>query len=123
MRFSLNLEVDRSHGDLLPLSYQYEQSAVIYKILSRGDRDYSSWLHDNGFKLESGKRFKLFCYSRLNPDKYRILPKAGCMNLIGDRAEWTIGFLPERVPSISFRVSLPTNTSRSATRTIGLASM
>lgn len=96
MRFRLTLEVDRTHGDLLPLSYQYEQSAVIYKILSRGDRNYSSWLHDNGFKLESGKRFKLFCYSRLNPDKYRILPKAGCMNLIGKRAEWIIGFLPEK---------------------------
>ena len=53
MRFRLVLEVDRAQGDLLPLNYQYEQSAVIYKILSRSDRDYSSWLHDNGFKLQS----------------------------------------------------------------------
>lgn len=96
MRFRLILEVDRARGDLLPLNYQYEQSAVIYKILSRSDRDYSSWLHDNGFKLERGKRFKLFCYSRLIPDKYRIVPKAGCMNLIGNRAEWAISFLPEK---------------------------
>lgn len=96
MRFRLILEVDRAQGDLLPLSYQYEQSAVIYKILSRSDQDYSTWLHDNGFKLESGKRFKLFCYSRLIPEKYRILPKAGCMNLIDDRVEWTISFLPEK---------------------------
>ena len=96
MRFRLALDVNRAHGNLLPLSYQYEQSAVIYKILSRSDRDYSSWLHDNGFKLERGKRFKLFCYSRLIPDKYRIVPKAGCMNLIGDRVEWTISFLPEK---------------------------
>ena len=103
MRFRLTLEVDRTHGDLLPLSYQYEQSAVIYKILSRGDRNYSSWLHDNGFKLESGKRFKLFCYSRLTPDKYRILRKAGCINLIGDRVEWTISFLPEKSTELFVR--------------------
>lgn len=96
MKFRLVLEVDRAQGDLLPLCYQYEQSAVIYKILSRSDQDYSTWLHDNGFKLESGKRFKLFCYSRLRPDKYRILPEVGCMNLIGNQAEWAISFLPEK---------------------------
>ncbi|MCO6024340.1 CRISPR-associated endoribonuclease Cas6 [Prevotella cerevisiae] len=100
MRFKLTLTVDRGrYGDCLPINYQYEQSAVIYKLLASADERYSSWLHDNGFQLDNGKRFKLFCYSRFEFEKYRIIPKAGCINIIGDRVEWLISFLPEKSTS------------------------
>ena len=75
MRFKLILEVNkRAFGGMLPINYQYEQSAAIYKILSGADEAYASWLHDNGFRLESGKTFKLF----------------------SDTVEWQVGFLPEK---------------------------
>ena len=45
MRFKLILEVNkRAFGGMLPINYQYEQSAAIYKILSGADEAYASWL-------------------------------------------------------------------------------
>jgi len=50
MRFRLRLYVNKQvYGNVLPINYQYEQSAAIYKILSRSGEDYATWLHDNGF--------------------------------------------------------------------------
>ena len=63
MEFKITLNINRIHGDLLPFNYQYEQSAVIYRILAQADTQYSSWLHENGYQLNGSKRFKLFCYS------------------------------------------------------------
>ena len=96
MKFKIIFRIDRSLGDCLPINYQYEQSAVIYKILSNADKAYSAWLHDNGFQLDNGKHFKLFCYSRFQFDKYRILRDAQCINIIGDKIEWYVSFLPEK---------------------------
>ena len=45
----------------LPISYQQNLQAMIYKNLS--DK-ISSFIHDEGFKYEK-RRFKLFCFSRL----------------------------------------------------------
>ena len=42
MKFKITLKVDRNYGDLLPFNYQYEQSAVIYRILAQADTQYSS---------------------------------------------------------------------------------
>ena len=71
MRFRLVLDVNRhAFGSRLPINYQYEQSAAIYRILSSADESYAEWLHDNGFRLESGKTFKLFTYSRFKIDEY-----------------------------------------------------
>ena len=82
MRFKITFRTDRSLGDCLPINYQYEQSAVIYKILSNADKAYSAWLHDNGFQLNNGKHFKLFCYSRFQFEKYRILRDAQCIKIM-----------------------------------------
>ena len=58
MRFNLVLEVNKhAFGNMLPINYQYEQSAAIYRILSSADEAYASWLHDNGSRLENGKTF------------------------------------------------------------------
>lgn len=97
MRFRLQLIISNDNKrNSLPIDYQYMQSAVIYKILSSSDETYASWLHDNGFQLESGKRFKLFCYSRFHIGKYRLEQDAQTLKLLNKQAEWTICFLPER---------------------------
>ena len=90
MRFRLVLDVNRcAFGDRLPINYQYEQSAAIYRILSSADASYAEWLHDNGFRLESGKTFKLFTYSRFKIDEYRILRDEEDIQLAKSRVDFT----------------------------------
>ena len=97
MRFKLTLDVNkRAFGNIIPINYQYEQSAVIYKILSRADASFSKWLHENGYQLENGKRFKLFTYSRFEVDEYRIHKKAQQFEILSDAISWQISFLPEK---------------------------
>lgn len=96
MEFKLILELDRRLGDNLPFNYQYEQSAVIYRILSQADERYSSWLHENGYVLNGSKRFKLFSYSPFIFERVRAVTKAGCLNIIGNYAVWYINFIPEK---------------------------
>jgi len=94
MRFKITLIPDkRAFGDQIPLNYQYECSAVIYKILSKSDEGYSRWLHDNGFRLD-GKQFKLFTFSRLQIPLWKI--QGANLQLLSDTIEWEISFLPER---------------------------
>ena len=96
MKFKITLNINRKHGDLLPFNYQYEQSAVIYRILAQADTQYASWLHENGYQLNGSKRFKLFCYSPFVFERVRPLTKEGCLNIIGERATWYISFIPEK---------------------------
>lgn len=97
MRFRLILEVNkRAFGNRLPINYQYEQSAAIYKILSYGDKEYAAWLHENGFQLENGKTFKLFTFSRFKIEKRKVLEKEERIVVLSDTVEWQISFLPEK---------------------------
>ena len=96
MKFKITLQTNRQYGNLLPFNYQYEQSAVIYRILAQADMQYSSWLHENGYLLNGSKRFKLFCYSPFIFEKVKPLPEAGCLNIIGEKAVWYISFIPEK---------------------------
>ena len=73
MEFKITLNINRIHGDLLPFNYQYEQSAVIYRILAQADTQYASWLHENGYQLNGSKKFKLFCYSPFIFERVRPL--------------------------------------------------
>lgn len=94
MRFKLLLRVERDvYGDVLPLNYVYELSALIYKTLSRANVGYASWLHENGFVLGS-KKFKLFTFSRLIVPSYGI--QGDRIQVKSDRVEWYITFLPEK---------------------------
>ncbi len=94
MRFRLKLTVDKyAFGSLLPLNYQYEQSAVIYKILSKSDAAYSEWLHENGFQFRD-KQFKLFTFACLHIPKLKR--QGDFIQILCDTIEWDISFLPER---------------------------
>jgi CRISPR-associated endoribonuclease Cas6 len=94
MRFKLNLHIDRQvFGNRLPINYQYELSAWIYKILAKGDQPYADWLHQNGFS-ENRRNFKLFVFSHLysqgiKQDKDRLL-------FHSDKASFYLSLLPEK---------------------------
>lgn len=97
MRFSIHLAVSNHNGEnRLPIDYQYIQSAVIYRILGAYDEEYATWLHNNGYQLESGKRFKLFCYSRFGFESYKTNPNDYTISFGGNSVKWTISFLPEK---------------------------
>lgn len=77
-RFELTLKVQPGKGKvLLPLNYQYELSAWIYRIVRKGSNEFAAWLHDRGYG-DGNKTFKLFSFSHLHVPVYRIL---------GDRME------------------------------------
>jgi CRISPR-associated endoribonuclease Cas6 len=58
---------------VLPISYNYFLTSLIYKIIHNSSEDYSRFLHDEGYKLgESKKGFKLFTYSMLTSKKFKI---------------------------------------------------
>jgi len=95
VRFKIILNIEKhALGNALPLNHQYEQSAVVYKILSYANTDYATWLHDNGFTADS-KQFKLFTYSRLFIPQYTIDKQHALLLINSDTVEWYVSFLPE----------------------------
>lgn len=95
MRFKLDITANKVFGYKLPINYQHELSAVIYNILASSNMEYATWLHENGFKNKKGKQFKLFTFSRLKLYKYRYLRQSNQLELLSDKVEWQISFLPE----------------------------
>lgn len=94
MRFKLNINIDKEkYGNILPINYMYEQSAVVYRILSLGNEEYTNWLHENGYST-GGKKFKLFNYSPFVVSSYQVVDDR--LFVLNDQMEWYITFLPER---------------------------
>ena len=95
MRFKLTLQVDKKvFGNAMPINYQYELSAFIYRAIAYADKEYSLWLHENGFKLY-GRPFKLFTFSNLFIPQYKIDKEQGRIRIECDRIKWLVSFLPE----------------------------
>ena len=95
MRFKLTLRIlPGVSGKEIPINYQYELSSAIYKMMSKGDADYASWLHDNAFRVDN-KTFKLFTFSRLSAP-FIIDKNRARLVFKSDFVTWNIAFLPER---------------------------
>ena len=65
------LHLDCKINNSLPLNYNYQLSSAIYNLLRFGSPEFSSFLHNSGFKID-GKTYKLFTYA-LRFDKVEIL--------------------------------------------------
>lgn len=88
----INLTLINRPGQLLSLNYAYEVSSAVYKILSKADPAFATWLHDVGFTLEA-RRFKLFAISKLRFGKgFRTHSDSGTVTL-GAQQYLTISFL------------------------------
>jgi CRISPR-associated endoribonuclease Cas6 len=72
MRLKLTLYSDNEN--LISYNYHYHLSSAIYKLLQFGSKDFSAFLHDNGFRL-NGKKYKLFTFA-LRFEKYTNLKNA-----------------------------------------------
>lgn len=72
MRIKLTL-APVSKNAVLPASYNYYLTGLIYRFLKSSSEDYSSFLHDKGYRLQEGsKGFKLFTYSMLMGEEVMI---------------------------------------------------
>lgn len=97
MRFGITLRIDRDKfGDEMPINYQYELSAWIYKTLARSDAEYSTWLHDNGYTYTDAKAFKFFCFSQLHFRRFEIMRQEGRIKVVDDLVDWYVSFMPEK---------------------------
>lgn len=96
MKFTLTTSLDKTaYGNLLPLSYAYELSSWIYKIMAGSNAAYAAWLHDNGFSQEN-KRFKFFTFSRIFFEDAKPVTGTDRLAIFGNRAKLFISFLPEK---------------------------
>lgn len=91
MRFKLLLERE-SQARFLPINYQYELSSAIYRVIERGNEDFSAFLHDKGYRL-GNKPFRLFTFSRIFLDKHRVHVNQGRIEHLGTKAELYVSFL------------------------------
>ncbi len=94
MRFRINLE-KMGRGDFLPINYQYELSSAIYKVIDRADGAFSQFLHEEGY-VAFGKQFRLFTFSRIDFQGFKVIPDAGRISHYGNNAGFTISFLIDK---------------------------
>lgn len=72
MQFKITLQCLDTHP-VLPLSYQYELSAWIYRVIENADAQFAAYLHQRGYQTPQRKSFKLFCFSQLEASRRRIV--------------------------------------------------
>ena len=62
-----------SSNKTLPVNYNYFLTSLIYNIIEHSSKDYSRFLHDEGYKLGQNKKgFKLFTYSMLQGSDAKV---------------------------------------------------
>jgi CRISPR-associated endoribonuclease Cas6 len=88
MELSLKLALLR--GNSLPLNYSYAVSSWIYSIIGCADKEYSQFLHNQGFRAD-GRSFKMFTFSQLDLRPYKI--SGNRITLLGKEIALTIRFL------------------------------
>ncbi len=67
----IRITLNHRNGVKLPINYQYYIQSWIYKVISKADQEFSTWLHDHGYEKD-GRKYKLFTFGKLNPARYRI---------------------------------------------------
>ncbi|MEI6679507.1 MAG: CRISPR-associated endoribonuclease Cas6 [Mariniphaga sp.] len=92
MRFKLNLSLTNKNQNILPVNYQYELSAWIYKVINQSDPDFALWLHEKGFSNDK-KQFRLFTFSNLIVPQREIIKDR--LIIKSDNVGLIISTLPE----------------------------
>ncbi len=89
----IELQLQTKAGSILPFNYEYAISSWIYKMLAQADPQFATWLHDKGYSLsDSGKKFKLFTFSPIQGEPYRIDRQKGFILPTG-KAKLILSFL------------------------------
>jgi len=95
MRIKLIIEKsDRKDNDLLPINYQYELSAWVYKTIHFGNAEFADWLHEHGYMSEK-KQFKLFTFSNLIINDLRLIKDR--LQIKSNQVELIVSFYMDEV--------------------------
>ena len=95
MRFKLVLAVkSESFGNILPVSYQYELSATVYRRIRENYEAYLHWLSSNGFAPVDDFRNRLFSFSNLYIPRIRV--EGDRLHILVKKVQMWISFLPVR---------------------------
>ncbi|MCK4638798.1 MAG: hypothetical protein KAT33_05215, partial [Bacteroidales bacterium] len=106
MRFEIKFRLS-GKKQVLPFNYQYPLSSWIYKVLDKADSNFAAFLHEQGYRLENLKTFKLFTFSNLRFPRhtYKAIPKSDRMEIWARNAWLTVAFqLPQ--PAEKFIIGL-----------------
>jgi CRISPR-associated endoribonuclease Cas6 len=95
MRFKLILHRTGA-GKFIPINYQYELSSAIYRIIDQSNSEFSSFLHEIGYKAR-GKPFRLFTFSRLFFKGFKVHFESGRIEHYGHQVELEVSFLVDRI--------------------------
>jgi CRISPR-associated endoribonuclease Cas6 len=90
MRFKITLN-RTGRQRMLPMDYQYYLSAWIYKVIGKADREFSNFLHTEGYSL-GYKQFKLFNYSPLNFGRPSLWKEKALFEIRTDQLLLTVSF-------------------------------
>lgn len=85
------LTIDHLPNQRLPINYQSLISGYIYHTLYSVDSEFSTWLHEQGYTFE-GKRFKHFCYSMLEPTRYKVHGRSQEFELVEGPTKLVLSF-------------------------------
>jgi CRISPR-associated endoribonuclease Cas6 len=99
MRFKINISIN-TRRLLLPVDYQYAMASAIYKLIEKGDKAYSRFLHDEGFSPGGLKRFKLFTFSPLSLPRYTHWKNKGLFELHDNSLSFTISFMADKAAEV-----------------------
>ncbi|MBO9638184.1 MAG: CRISPR-associated endoribonuclease Cas6 [Siphonobacter aquaeclarae] len=77
-------------GSVIPINYQYELSAWIYRVIARADQDYATFLHELGFRTGK-KSFKFFTFSQLDVPRRAV--EGDRLRILSDTVRLKISFL------------------------------
>ncbi len=92
MQFKISFQLQQP-GQLLPLSYQYELSAWIYKLISASDSAFGRFLHTQGY-TSNNKRFKFFTFSSLYVPEFEI--QGDRMKILSPNISFVVSFLVQQ---------------------------
>ena len=90
MRFKITLN-RTGRQRMLPMDYQYYLSAWIYKVIGKADREFSNFLHTEGYTT-GYKQFKLFNYSPLNFGRPTLWKEKTLFEIHTDQLSMTVSF-------------------------------
>lgn len=95
MRFKLVFLIKNdTYGNTLPVSYQYELSSCIRRMITGGGDLYADWLQKNGFEPDHNVKYSLFSLSNFYIPKIKV--EGDRLQVLAKRVQMWISFLPER---------------------------
>ena len=112
----LRVCLDNPAGTRLPINYQEWLTAAVYGLLADSDADYARRLHDDGYRDDNGRRFKLFTFSWLRGTRRTV--DGDALRFAPGPLEWLIAS-----PVEDFLTNLATGLLAAGTLHVGPAAL